>query len=148
MEGRQGEEEKADMVRICHEITIQSIIIMQEQQTFDQWCLVEMMGRQRIAGKVTERVIAGCGFLQVDVPETKTNPAFTRLIHPNSLYALNQMDEATARAYAENLHVKPIDTWDVSEFLKKAEQRRLELQASSASEPEEEDEENDHDYHN
>ena len=114
---------------------------MQEQQTFDQWCLVEMMGRQRIAGKVTERVIAGCGFLQVDVPETKSNPPFTRLIHPNSLYALNPMDEATARAYAENLHVKPIDTWDVSEFLKKAEQRRLELQASPIPESKDDDDE-------
>jgi hypothetical protein len=107
-----------------------------------------MMGRNRIAGKVTERVVAGCGFLQVDVPETKANPAFTRLIHPNSLYALNPMDEETARAYAENLHVKPIDEWDVKEFLKKAEQRRLELQANSTETEEEEEEEDDHDYHN
>jgi hypothetical protein len=127
---------------------------MQQIESFEQWCLVEMMGRNRIAGKVTERVVAGQGFLQVDVPETKKNPAFTRLIHPNSLYAINPMDEQTARAYAENIQSKPIDGWDVKAFLKKAEEHRLELQAGNnqyVTSPEggddEEDEEDEH-YNN
>lgn len=88
-----------------------------------------MMGRQRIAGRVTEKTIAGAGFLQVDVPETKTNPAFTRLIAPGSLYAINPVTEEVARMYAENLNVKPIESWDIREFMKKAEQQKLALQA-------------------
>src|ERR1700754_2537426 len=95
-----------------------------EQEQFDQYCLVELMGRQRLAGKVTERVIAGQGFLQVDVPETTRNPKFTRFIAPGSLYALNPIDEATAKWYAENLQVKPIDSWDINAFMKKAEEQK------------------------
>lgn len=132
--------------------------MQQQPEQFDQWALCELMGRQRIAGRVTEKTVAGAGFLQVDVPETKTNPAFTRLIAPGSLYAINPVTEEVARMYAENLNVKPIDAWDIQGFMKKAEERRLELQAAAdhqvneANDPgyleEEEEEEEDHDYHN
>ena len=112
-----------------------------QTEIFEQWALVELMGRQRIAGHVTERVVAGTGFLQVKVPETKANPPFTRLIHPNSLYAINPITEEVARMYAENLQVKPIDAWDLSAFMKKAEERRLELQAGSLEDDDDDDDE-------
>lgn len=108
--------------------------MQQQPEQFEQWALVEMMGRQRIAGLVTERVIAGAGFLQVDVPETKLNPKFTRFISPSALYAINPLDEATARAYAESLRVKPIDAWDISAFMKKVEEQRVLASASDIEE--------------
>lgn len=103
---------------------------MQPSEQFDQYALCELMGRQRIAGRVTEKTIAGAGFLQVDVPETKSNPAFTRLIAPGSLYAINPVTEEVARMYAENLNVKPIESWDIREFMKKAEEQKLALKAA------------------
>lgn len=112
-------------------------------EQFDQWALVELMGRQRIAGKVTERVIAGHGFLQVDVPETNANPKFTRFIAPGSLYAINPIDEETAMWYAENLQVKPIESWDIRAFMQKAEDRQKELSAFAAVNDDDEDDDND-----
>lgn len=103
---------------------------MQEEK-FEMYCLVELMGRQRIAGMVSERVIAGQGMLQIDVPETKYNPKFTRFISPNGIYALNPIDETTCKMYAENLRVKPIDSWDIDAFMKKVEERKLELAQSN-----------------
>lgn len=100
-----------------------------QQENFDQWAIVELMGRQRIAGKVTERVIAGQGFLEVSVPETSHNPKFTRFISPSALYAINPLDEETAKAYAESLRVKPIDAWDINAFMKKVEEQRMLAQA-------------------
>lgn len=111
-------------------------------EQFDQWAVVELMGRQRIAGKVTERVIAGSGFLQVDVPETKHNPKFTRFIAPGSLYAINPVDEQSARLYAENLQVKPIDAWDINAFMRKVEQQRALMAGTDASD---DDDDNDND---
>lgn len=107
---------------------------MQTEQ-FEIWAIIELLGRQRIAGKVTERVIASTGFLEVNVPETKHNPAFTRFISPSALYAINPVDEQTARTMAEGLQVKPIDSWDLSKFMEKAEQRKLELQGVTVHEP-------------
>jgi hypothetical protein len=96
-----------------------------QDEKFEIWALVELMGRQRIAGKVTEQTIAGAGFLRCDVPETKKNPAFTRFIAPGSVYAINPITEEVARQYAETLQVKPIDSWDISAFVEKATQNRL-----------------------
>lgn len=86
-----------------------------QDEKFEQWCLLELMGRQRIAGLVTEQVIAGHGYLRCQVPETKGNPPFTRFISPNSVYAINPITEEVARMYAENLKVKPIDSWPKNE---------------------------------
>lgn len=121
---------------------------MQSQEQFDQFALVELMGRQRIAGRVTEKTIAGAGFLQVDVPETKANPAFTRFIAPGSLYAINPVTEEVARMYAENLQVKPIESWDINAFVQKMEQRKLELQAAQDLDQEEEEREEDDELYN
>ena len=113
-----------------------------KDEKFDTWALLELMGRQRIAGKVTEHVIAGTGFLRCDVPETKSNPAFTRFIAPSSIYAINPITEDVAVTYAENLNAKPIDSWDLSAFMQKAEQRRLEIAAANQNDlPEEQEEE-------
>lgn len=111
-----------------------------QDEKFDIWALLELMGRQRIAGKVTEQVIAGTGFLRCDVPETKSNPAFTRFISPSSLYAINPITEDVAKMYAENLNVKPIDSWDLSAFMQKSEEKRL-LQSTNQREDEREEEE-------
>lgn len=121
---------------------------MQQPEQFDQWALCELMGRQRIAGRVTEKTIAGAGFLQVDVPETKSNPAFTRLIAPGSLYAINPVTEEVARMYAENLNMKPIEEWDIRKFMEKVDGKRLELQATADHHFSQEDDEDDDDDDN
>ena len=45
---------------------------------FEEWCLVELMGHNRIVGKCTEAIVAGCPLLRVDVPSVNGKGAFTR----------------------------------------------------------------------
>jgi hypothetical protein len=91
----------------------------QVEQKFDLWALVELFGYTKIAGKCTEQNIAGTNMLRVDVPETKEQPAFTRFFGSAAIYAINPVDESTARFYAERLEQKPIQAWDVKEMLQK-----------------------------
>lgn len=112
--------------------------------TFDAWCLVELFGHARIAGKCTEENIAGANFLRVDVPETSTQPALTRFFGAAAIYAINPIDEHTARHMAAALQVKPIDSWNISEVMKKYQQQNLleeELRASTGEDDETPDEE-------
>ncbi|HET6255844.1 MAG TPA: hypothetical protein VFE32_17335 [Puia sp.] len=87
--------------------------------TFSAWCLVELFGHARIAGFCTEQNIAGANMLRVDVPETKDAPSFTRFFGSTAIYALNPVDEETARHIAGQLHVKPVQIWDIQELVKK-----------------------------
>ncbi len=65
---------------------------------FDQWCVVEVMGHKKFAGRVTEGAF---GLVQVDVPEVKlpgqTLPAFTKLFGAASIYCMTVCTEETAR---------------------------------------------------
>ncbi len=88
-------------------------------QKFDCWCLVELFGHAKIAGRCTEQNIAGTNMLRVDVPETKKQPAFTRLFGSGAIYAINPIDELTAKMYAENLEVGPIQQWQSQSFIEK-----------------------------
>lgn len=92
----------------------------EQTQKIDIWAIVELFGHQKIAGHCTEQNIAGANMLRVDVPETKNNPAFTRLLNHAAVYAINPVTEEVARFYAQNLNTKPIEAWDIREFQKKA----------------------------
>jgi hypothetical protein len=92
-------------------------------QKFDLWCLVELFGHRKIAGRCTEQNIAGTNMLRVDVPETDSQPAFTRLFGSAAIYAINPIDEQTAKFMAGKLQVRPIESWNISEVMKKANER-------------------------
>jgi hypothetical protein len=85
---------------------------------FDQWCIVEIMGHQKLAGRVTEHTIAGAALLRVDVPATNGRLKFTKYVAPASLYALPPVSEEVARSVAEELGIEPISVWDLDETLR------------------------------
>lgn len=92
---------------------------MQQDTKFDLWCLVELFGHTKIAGRCTEQNIAGTNMLRVDVPETTQQPAFTRFFGSSAIYSINPIDELTCREMAERLTVKPIESWNISEIARK-----------------------------
>lgn len=117
---------------------------MDQQEKFDVWALVELFGHGRIAGRVQEKNFGGSTFLQVDVPETEKQPAFSRLLNPSAIYAINPLDEKTARNYAEGINSAPIKSWDITEFMAKAKQNKV-LQESVEPEPDDDNTEEDYD---
>ena len=109
-----------------------------EQEKFEIYAILELMGRQQIAGKCVEQVVAGTGFLRITVPETKSNPSFDRFIHPNALYAINPVTKEVAEKKAEMLQVQPIESWDIRKFMEKANAKGLMQPEMSFTEEKEE----------
>lgn len=100
------------------------------QDKFQQWCIVELFGHQRIAGLVTEQTIGGCNFVRVDVPELgEQRKGFTRLFGQGAIYAINPVAEEVARLAARTIRAEPVSPFDLPEFAKQAirdaQQRRL-----------------------
>lgn len=85
---------------------------MPEQQ-FDQWCIVELVGHQRIAGRVTEQQVGGCNFVRVDIPPVGNRPGFTRLLGQGAIYAINPVTEQIARAAAAAYRAEPVAAYEL-----------------------------------
>lgn len=88
-----------------------------EQEKFDLWCVVELFGHSRIAGRCTEQNVAGTNMLRVDVPDTSNQPGFTRFLSSGDIYAINPVSEEVARQMAENLQIQPVNIWDVNHLV-------------------------------
>lgn len=89
------------------------------QEKFESWAIVELFGHTRMAGLCSEQTIAGSAMVRIDVPETETQPAFTRLLNVSAIYAINPVDKETAMIMAKNLDKKPIETWDIQKVIQK-----------------------------
>lgn len=75
-------------------------------EKFEAWGFVELMGHQRIAGRLSERAIAGRNLLQVDVPEGE---GFRTVFYGGgAIFAMHVTDEAVARKLATRLGDKPV----------------------------------------
>lgn len=98
-----------------------------QTEKFELWCIVELMGHQRIAGKCTEQSIAGVNMLRVDVPENEDQPAFTKFYGGTAIYAINPVDEDVARATASSLKIAPVNAWNLKSYMDKQEAARLAL---------------------
>jgi len=90
-----------------------------EAEKFEAWAIVELFGHSQIAGKCSEQNIAGTNMLRIDVPETDDSPGFTRLLGSGAIYAINPVTEDHARHWAAKLRLKPIQVWDIQEYIKK-----------------------------
>lgn len=96
-----------------------------EQLKFDQWCLLEIMGHQRYAGRVTEQTIAGASFLRIDIPAVDEFPAFTKLFSASSVYAITPIAEDLVRGMAAELRNAPVSVYDLpAEMREKLQTRR------------------------
>jgi hypothetical protein len=95
-----------------HEIPSGSLSAELGHQTVTGYAIVELFGHMKIAGKITERTIAGEGFLQLDI-EQEDGSSFTRLIHPKSIYALNPVPREVALELATRWQYAPVKPYDV-----------------------------------
>ncbi len=89
------------------------------EDRFDEWALIELFGHQRTAGRVTEQPLGGETFIRVDVPETKSQPAFTKLYGKGAIYALTLTDERSARAAVIAWSPEPMNRWEMDDVLKR-----------------------------
>jgi len=85
----------------------------ESEQKFEGFAIVELMGRNVIAGYVSEQVIAGAALLRVDVPATERQPAYTKFFGGTSIYGITPTTEEIAKRAAERLNIRPVSEWVV-----------------------------------
>ncbi len=98
-----------------------------QNQTFDQWCIVELFGRQVVAGRVTEQVIGGCSFVRVDVPAFEDTPPVTHFYGQGAIYGMTPVSEEAVLAVLKHYQPRPINVYIPTMQLPSPSQERLDL---------------------
>lgn len=82
-----------------------------DETGFAEWCVLELLGHRRVAGRVAEAQIAGASFLRIDVPST---PPATQYYAPGSVYAITPTTEEIARAVAQRYAPAPVQRYELA----------------------------------
>lgn len=84
----------------------------QEAATFGEWAILELMGRRRLAGYVSEAEVFGTTLVRIDVPD-EVRGTVTQFYSPSSIYCLTPTTEDTAREVAKASRPAPIERWQL-----------------------------------
>lgn len=86
------------------------------EQKFESWAVLELMGHRKLAGFVQETQLAGAGMLRLDVPDEEPGKfKATQFYSPSSVYALTPTTEEICRAFAKRAEPAPISRWELPE---------------------------------
>jgi len=84
------------------------------QDVLPCWAVLELMGRRRLAGWLSEQQVAGASFLRIDVPGTSADhPGASQLYAPAAVYAITPTTEETARRIAAWSWPAPVQPWEL-----------------------------------
>lgn len=89
-------------------------------EKFDSWAIVELMGHRKMAGRVSEQVIAGTALLRIDVPEYgedgNAEPSFTQFYGASSIYCLTPTTEEICRKFAARYRDRPVSAYELPQL--------------------------------
>src|SRR6266436_9913196 len=85
-------------------------------ESFNRWAIVELMGHRKLAGRVSEEVIAGTALLRIDVPDVPDQPGFTTYYGPHTIYSLTPTTELLARRFACAMRTQPIAPYKIRQL--------------------------------
>jgi hypothetical protein len=85
-----------------------------QRAPFADWVILELRGRRRLAGYLSEQHIAGASFLRLDIPgsEGETVPLATQYYSPSSIAVITPTTEETARTVADGIRHVSVPQWD------------------------------------
>jgi len=100
------------------------------EENTEFWAVVEVMGHNTYAGRVSDITLGGASFVRVDVPEipeheeksrwsqqvtiVPASPEFTKIIGPGSIYCITPCTEAVAREVTKAKRQAPITAVDLA----------------------------------
>ncbi|MBI2427515.1 MAG: hypothetical protein HYV29_01710 [Ignavibacteriales bacterium] len=80
-------------------MTNENILIDKNQETIETWAYVEIMGHQKIAGRVSERKVGVSVMLQIDVPNPTEGYSHSVLYSPQSIFSIQPTTEEWCRKF-------------------------------------------------
>jgi hypothetical protein len=87
----------------------------QQQPTFDEFAILEVMGKTRLGGRVREQHVFGVAMIRIDIPDGKGGFKLTRFFHPQALFSITLVGEKEATAVAMYNDAPPVTRWEMTQ---------------------------------
>jgi hypothetical protein len=84
--------------------------------TEGEWSILEVMGKVRLCGFVSEQAKFGVPMIRIDIPNPQGEFILTKFYHPNSLYSLTPVAKEIAIAVAVYNDPKPAHSWELRQL--------------------------------
>lgn len=81
-----------------------------DEEQYEGWTILELMGHRRIIGYVRQQEIAGRAFLRVDIP---SEPPVTQFYSSDAVYCMTPTTEQLARRACALNRVAPVSQWEL-----------------------------------
>lgn len=82
---------------------------------FDQWAVLEVMGKTRLGGRVREEHVFGVPMIRIDIPDGQGGFVMSRYFHPQALFSVTPVGEKEATAVAMRSTPPPVYRWEMPE---------------------------------
>lgn len=82
--------------------------------SFEGWAILEVMGHRKLAGYLSEQVIAGASFIRLDVMQPDGTPILTQYYNPASVYCITPTTQILASKLAVKNQPAPVTRWELS----------------------------------
>ena len=82
-----------------------------ETKGFTGWIILELFGRQVLAGMAREEMVCGAIMLRIDVPELDGVPSWTKLYGPAAIYSITPTTEDMVMEALRHLRPRPVEPW-------------------------------------
>jgi hypothetical protein len=94
---------------------------MNTEEKFDAWAIVELMGHRKMAGRVSEQVIAGAALLRIDVPDVtaadgQALKGFTQFYGASSIYCLTPSTEEICKRFTIYHRERPVQSYELPQL--------------------------------
>lgn len=86
----------------------------ESKKPFDQFAILELMGKVRLGGRVLEEQVFGVAMIRLDIPKDAEWKDFTtRYFHPNALYGITPVSKEVAFSVASYNNTPPARAWEL-----------------------------------
>lgn len=87
-------------------------------QAQEFWAIVELMGHQRTAGRVSPSPLCPGQLIRIDVPEVGAVQGHTIMVNQSAVYRITVTDEKTARAIVAMDKPAVMSEWTIDQALR------------------------------
>ena len=85
-----------------------------DEPAFEGWAILELMGRRRLAGRLSEATIGGAKLIRIDIP--LPTGEVTQFYGGSAVYCITRTTEEIARRAAARLESPaPVSAWELRE---------------------------------